>query len=163
MTSDLAPMPISLTRFAWRVAGVREVVINLVINSLICTWVFWHPQEIPLWGWGGIISVLGPMSYLLPWLTTFFGVFSGVMSRRSGYVSPPLARDTPWLTLAIVKSTIRALLITTATWTFTYWLSLQYPNWMLSKWLVVIGLSLGSALVAYGLHGTAILSTRSLK
>lgn len=160
--TPVAPPKVSLQYFAWRVAAVREFVINLVINSLIPLWVYWHATAVPLWGWSGLITVLGPMSYLMPWLTSFFGVFAGVMSRGAGVVLPPLPPHTRWFFPACFLATRRAIVCTAVTWPTVYMLAQSYPEFALPQWLAILGLALGSAIVASPLHATAILSTINL-
>ena len=150
----------SLEEFAWRVAGVREAIINVSINSLIPAAVYWAQSTVPLWGWHGLINVLGPMSILLTWLTTYFGVLAGSLSRMYGPVRPQLAKDTRWNPYALKLATLRTAIISPLVILAVYGLSRLWPELEIPKWNAVIGLATGSAAVAYLLHATAILATR---
>ena len=154
-----SPLPVPITKFAWQIAGIREIIINLVINSIIPLWVYSKQDQVPLWGWHGLIVVLGPMSMLLPWLTSFFGVLAGSLSRIGGAVLPRLDPKTRWVGFAVRLATLRTLIVSPIVWSFVYLLSKAYPEWSMSSRIAVFSLCFGSAIVAYLFHATAIIST----
>jgi hypothetical protein len=156
----MEPSPVPLGDFAWRNSGVRELFINFFVNFLVSIAVFGSVREVPLWGWGGLIAVVGPMSYLMPWLTTFFGVFSGVRSRSMGFTSPALPPKVPWVLYAVFFATSRAIVCCVVTWITIYLLSNVFPDWTIPGISASLAIAVGSALVAYFLHSTAILSTK---
>jgi uncharacterized BrkB/YihY/UPF0761 family membrane protein len=149
----------SLEEFAWRIAGVREAIINVSVNSVIPAAVYWSQSTVPIWGWHGLINVLGPMSILLTWLTTFFGVLAGSLSRIYGPIRPQLAKETPWKNYAFRLATLRTMVVSPMVILTVYGLSRLLPHAEVPKWNAVAGLAIGSAMVAYFFHATAILAT----
>jgi putative ABC transport system ATP-binding protein len=93
-SGDAAPR--SLSGYAWRVLGPRELLINLLINGLIAWWVYRHTSQVPVVGWLSVLVIVGPMSFIMPVLTTYFGYLNGVNARRWGRAGRPWTAGTFW-------------------------------------------------------------------
>ncbi|TVS10393.1 MAG: hypothetical protein EA424_25475, partial [Planctomycetaceae bacterium] len=86
----------SLSGYAWRILGPRELLINLLINGLIAWWVYRHTSQVPVVGWLSVLVIVGPMSFIMPVLTTYFGYLNGVNARRWGRAGRPWTAGTFW-------------------------------------------------------------------
>jgi hypothetical protein len=59
--------------FGWNRAIIQECLVVIVINGTIAWFVFRGRTDIVWLGWGGIYSLLFPMSMILPFFSSFFG------------------------------------------------------------------------------------------
>lgn len=100
---DDAPQsaPRSLERFAWRISGPRDFVVNLAFNTAIPWYVLAGAETTPVAGPQSVSHFLAPMMMSVSAFTTFFAYFSGVRERRLGRALPPLEPDARWLPSAI--------------------------------------------------------------
>lgn len=148
--------PRSVHDFAWRLAGPRDFVINLVINTTIPFWIFREHDAVPLTGGHSVASVVLPMSFLLCTLTTFFGWFNAIKERRVGTVVPPVADNIRWSgrawrdgltagTAALAVAAIATLLV-----------NRLMPGVTIGFWIVVWGIGLGAGLTGFLLHSRAV-------
>lgn len=147
---------IALQRFLWKIALPREFAINLVINTTIAFLVFRGRNNIGLLGWGGIASMLIPMSILLPFFTSFFGVFAGRIARLGNSELPPLDHQKPWIGFAVLTSLRNSIVVMCANAAVLYGLDYGMPGIEMVWAWVVLGIGVGSALFACFLHGVSI-------
>ncbi len=61
-----------LSRYVWKVAIPRECAIVVLVNAPWAWLVFRGREDITHLGWGGLMAFLGPMSFVLPFFTSFF-------------------------------------------------------------------------------------------
>jgi hypothetical protein len=154
--------PTTLERFALRVAGPRDAVINLAINTAIPWWFLHQTETTPIVGPLSMMTLLTPMAFLLTSIVIFFGYFNGVVQRKMGLAGPPLAPETPWAALAIRRGVACGTLAALATAGTLYALHLRFPEGGVpSNWMIV-GQGTSAALAAYILQVLAVLQTRKL-
>jgi len=156
-TDDKVPRPpLSVREFAYRVAGPREFVIVLFINTTIPYWVYRELDSVPLTGGHSVASVALPMSFLLCTLTTFFGWFNAIKERRAGTVVPPIADNIHWSGRAwrdgLAAGTSALALAAVA----TFLVHRLLPGATISFWIAVLGIGLCAALVSFALHCRAV-------
>ena len=148
--------PMTIKKFAWRVAGPRDSFINFVINATISFWVFKGMDMVPLTGSHSVASVVLPMSFLLCTLTTFFGWFNAVKERRTGAVGPAFIEGTKWAGQAWLHGLAvgsPAFLITLG---ITFGVDQFAPDMSVGFWKAVLGIGSGAAVLGYVLHSMAI-------
>jgi len=148
--------PLTVKQFAWRVAGPRDFVINLVVNSTIPFWLFRGHDAVPLTGWHSVAAVVLPMSFLLGTLTTFFGWFNAIKERRAGLVVPPVVPGTPWAGRAWragLAVGLPALAIATAAVLLAARLA---PEATVGFWPAVLGIGFLSGVAGLVLHARAV-------
>ena len=155
LPSGASTRPSSLRGFALRVAGPREFVITLVVNTIIAVWVFHGARVVPLVGGLSLLTYFGPMSFLLPAVTTFFGYFSGVMERRSGRVAPPWPDGGRWMGAAILAGLLRGCCFCLGGVAILYSLHALFPDMVMSKWMAIGTIGLTAGMLGYGLHAWA--------
>ena len=156
------PKPLNLRQFAFAVAGPREVLIAGAINGGIAWLLFGCMDQVRLVGGHSLAVMLVPTAFLLPGLSSFFGVLAGALGRRAGAIAPPLAPDTPWIPLAVRVGLVRAVGIGGAA-TIALYLAYRWGvNFTCDGGLAAAAIALGTGAAAYGLHTTAILATRRL-
>ncbi|MCU0710520.1 MAG: hypothetical protein MUC43_00575 [Pirellula sp.] len=68
-----------LSRYVWRIAVPRECAIVVLFNAPWAWLVFRGRDDITHLGWGGLMAFLGPMSFVLPFFTSFFGWMTGII------------------------------------------------------------------------------------
>jgi len=99
-----------LRDFAWKVAGPREFFINVILNAALAWICYWKADYVTIAGAAPILAYLGPMSFLLPLLTTFFGYMNGVIARRNG-IGPPWPEGLAWKKRALLAGLLRGVLL----------------------------------------------------
>ena len=154
--------------FIWKVALPREFAINAVVNGAIAYLLFWHRVDVPLTGWSGLASMLVPMSFLLPWLTSFFGVASfawnPLIQQESLNLSRDLSKPTPeimkpwkWGSYAIGLAFVHALISFGATLLVLHTIDSAGFSPQLTGWGSVLSIAIGSGLAACFFHRRSIL------
>jgi len=154
-TDDLILANAKLKSFAWRVAGLREFIINVVLNGLIATIAYHKATSMSIAGTASLLAYFGPMSFFLPLITTFFGHLNGVGARRAG-VGPPWPQETRWKATAIRSGLTLACLCCPLCILACLALHALTPNLQFSKWTGVALIGLVSGIVGYVLHGAAV-------
>jgi hypothetical protein len=86
--------PMTLERYAFRVAGPIDFVINLAINTSIALFFLWNVPQLPLFGWPSAIVFLSPMVFCVLTFATFFGHLNGVVQRGRGLGGGPVEAGT---------------------------------------------------------------------
>jgi hypothetical protein len=148
--------PRSVRDFAWRVAGPRDFVINLLINTAVPFWVFRGHDLVPLTGRHSVASVVLPMSFLLCTLTTFFGWFNCIKERRAGAVVPAVAAGTKWAARAWLAGLAVGLPALTATVGVAFVLGRFFPDATIGYWPAVLGIGITAGLAGLFLHARAV-------
>ncbi len=148
--------PLSVREFAWRVAGPREFVIVLVINTIIPYWVYRGLDLVPLTGEHSVASVVLPMSFLLCTLTTFFGWFNAIKERRAGRVLPPLVDNIRWSGRAWLNGLVAGIAALGIATVATFLVRRVMPGATISFWIAVLGIGFCAALVSFALHCRAV-------
>jgi hypothetical protein len=146
----------SLRAFAYRVAGPRDLVINVLINALVATWVYHGVDEVPLVGWLSLLVYCGPMCFLLPAITTYFGYLNGVVARWKGIAGPSWPAGTPWVRAALVRSFMRGAVVCACCLVCFLTIDHLAPNLALSKWTAVAVVGLTAGILGYVLHARAV-------
>lgn len=148
--------PLSVREFAWRIAGTRDFVINLIVNTTIAFWVFRRHDSVPLTGGHSVAAVVLPMSFLLCTLTTFFGWFNAIKERRMGTVVPPIAKGIRWSGRAWrdgLAVGVRGLAVAMGV---TFLVNRLIPGATISFWIAVSGIGLCAAVAGFLLHSRAV-------
>jgi hypothetical protein len=148
--------PLSVHDFAWRVAGPRDFVINLIVNATVPFWVFRGLDTVPLTGWHSVASVVLPMSFLLCTLTTFFGWFNAIKERRLGTVVPAVAEGILWSGRAWRDGFSVGFPSLGITMLLTYLVHRWMPNATIGFWAAVWGVGLSAAVAGFLLHSRAV-------
>ena len=154
--------------FIWKVALPREFAINAVVNGAIAYLLFWHRVDVPLTGWSGLASMLVPMSFLLPWLTSFFGVASFAWNPSVQQESLKISRDldkpipeklTPWKwgSYAIGLAFVHAFISFGTTLLVLQTIDSAGLSPRLTGWGSVLSIAIGSGLAACFFHRRSIL------
>ncbi len=154
--------------FIWKVALPREFAINAVVNGAIAYLLFWHRVDVPLNGWSGLASMLVPMSFFLPWLTSFFGVASFAWNPSVQQASINLSRDLnkpipeklkpwKWGSYAIGLAFVHALISLGTTLLFLKAVDSAGFSPRLTGWGSVLSIAIGSGLAACLFHRRSIL------
>ena len=146
----------SVQRFVLRTAIPREFVINAMINGVIAFFVYRNRIDIPILGWGGLMAMLGPMSLLMPWLTSFFGVFSCAMARNVGIIVPSDPQDLRWLQRALKIALVNTIFICPTIITFIYFCHYFFQHATFNSATAILGISFGSAFIACLIHSYSI-------
>jgi len=154
--------PKSLSELAWRVAGPRDALINFVINAPIAILVYWSVDQVPLVGHPSLLTICGPMSFLLPTITTCFGYLNGVGARKSGYLPPAWPGDTAWKRPALAWGLVSGLLSCASCVLVLSALGRAWPGFTLSKWEAVAAVGLLAAAMGYVFHSIAVSRTGKL-
>jgi hypothetical protein len=152
----------TLTRFAYRISGPRDLVINAMLNGAIAWLVFGSRQTVPVAGEGSIFVMILPMVFIESSLTTFFGYFNGVLQRRLGRVEPTLSVAVPWASLAIRVGLTWGTGMLAAFAVVMYALAHCAPTWTMSGSTAVALIVILSASLAYLLHVRAVLRSRMI-
>ena len=148
--------PMTIKKFAWRVAGPRDFFINFMINATISFWVFKNMDTVPLTGSHSVASVVLPMSFLLCTLTTFFGWFNAVQERRTGAVGPALTEGTKWAGQAWLNGLAVGLPAFLIALGITFGVDQFAPDMSVGFWKAVLGIGSGAGVLSYVLHSMAI-------
>ena len=154
--------PQSLRDLAWRVAGPRDALINFMINAPIAVLVYWSADRVPLAGPLSLLTICGPMSFLLPTITTFFGYLNGVGARKSGFLPPAWPAEMGWKRSALIWGIGSGLLSCASCFLVLQALGQAWPDFTLSKWEAVAAVGLLSAAMGYGFHSIAVSRTSTL-
>ncbi len=152
-----APKPPTIREFAFRVAGPRDFLINLVVNGTIAWLVYGGRETVPLIGWHSIWVMLLPMALLESTLTTFFGYLAGALKRKAGAITPPLAPEVPWLNVAIRAGLRWGCGAAGVCIVVMLLLAVTGADVQLPPWIVIGGIGLFSGCLAYVLHTRAVL------
>lgn len=154
--SDASRLPNTLRGFALRVAGPREFIITLVINTIVAVWVFHGARDVPLAGGFSLLTYFGPMSFLLPSLTTFFGIMNGVNQRRSGRVRPSWPAGGRWIPAAIISGLVCGCCICFGCVALFHLLDKLAPEIVMPKWVALGAIGLTAGVLGYILHSLAV-------
>jgi hypothetical protein len=152
----------SLADYAWRVLGPREFVINVLINLPIAYWVYRHVERVPLVGWLSLLVYCGPMSAILPTLTTFFGVMNGVLARAQGKAGEPWTPGVPWKSTAW-RTGIATAGVVLPIAVLTFWGSDRlWPGITVSRGMAITVVALYGGILGYLLHVRAVVKAGRL-
>jgi putative ABC transport system ATP-binding protein len=157
MAQEVPPYasPRTLGGYAWRVLGPREFVINVLINTPIAYLVFHNAVRVPLVGWLSLLVVCGPMSFILPTLTTFFGYLNGVLARSRRLAGEPWPLQTRWVSKAWTRGLLTAAVIGPACLIGFAALDRLLPEVTFSKWGAIVLVGLYGGTLGYVLHARA--------
>jgi len=151
----------ALRRFAYLVAGPRDIAINLVLNGAIAWWIFGGSEVVPLAGPDSIFKMLLPMAAIESTLTSFFGLLNGTreLNKKPRYQTMPRRRR--WIILMVTYSLTQGILglsVFAAAMFLARWL---VPTVTLSpRWVPpIIGLISGT--LAYVLHSRAVIKSET--
>lgn len=155
----------SLARFAWRIAGPREFVIAGAINAAFAYWLFWGTDRVPLAGGPAetgpsVMTMAVPTGWLLPALSSFFGVLVG--SQRSEAGTQPKSRRqllTQATRIGLVRGLIGLAVMSIAAVVCGH----IKPTPNLDGRAVTIAITVVAGTAAYFLHATAILRARRVR
>ncbi|MDX1920988.1 MAG: hypothetical protein SFU25_09680 [Candidatus Caenarcaniphilales bacterium] len=169
-TDNLVPFPTiserdSLKNFAYRVAGPRDFVLNLVVNAAIPWWITKGMVFVPLFGATSIFSLLAPMGFILVGATSFFGFFNGLTKGKVNKETLIYRFKTnpSWLIPTLLTSLAFGII---GGLTFILILSFIYssfPPVIVSREKMIIGQSLLAAFLAYFVQVFALLNAKNLK
>lgn len=157
-----AAAPIGIRRFAFGVAGPREFAIAGAINGVIAWLMFRGMPRVPLVDGYGLSTMLIPMSFLLPGLSSYFGVLVGALGRKARAITPPLPPQTRWLAFAVRVGLLRGLAGGACGLLLYYALRDPLNGAAWSAWGAIAGIFLLSGILAYLVHSTAVLATLRL-
>jgi hypothetical protein len=147
----------ALRRFTYRIAGPREVVINVLINGGLAWWFFGSRSATPLTGSGSIFAMLLPMCFILSTLTTFFGLLAGRtkwQQLQPGHEAVPLLA---WLRSGWVRSLLMGLVGLALALASQAILDRLFPTAVLSPGQVIATIAVVAGVLAFVLHTRAIL------
>ncbi len=156
---NAASAKLTLRQFAWQKAGVLEFFITFTINFVIAIGVFWPAQSLPLIGGYSLLSMLGPMCFILPLASSFFGVANAARVRSQGIVDIPWPNDAPWQRYGLQIGFVRGVCSSVFTIVMLWITASILGNLLLPKWLCVVGIGLLSGILGYAYHSTAIMAT----
>ncbi|MCH5377236.1 MAG: ABC transporter ATP-binding protein [Planctomycetes bacterium] len=142
----------SLADYSWKVLGVREFAINIVINGAIAYLVYRHATRVPVTGWLSLLVICGPMSFILPLLTTFFGRMNGVTARRAGRAGRVWVPETRWISAAWKSAFLTACVVAPIACAAFYAFAIAAPGVTLSRESAIVFVALYSGVLAYFLH-----------
>jgi len=148
--------PPGLRRYAWLVAGPRDLVINGVINGVIAWFLYRGYAEVPLVTGHSVFSMLVPMTFILSFATTFFGYLSGLQWLKSASKIDGGERKIPWMAAGI-----RAGLLTSVCCGFIALAALMvcqryFLEQKFSASATIAGLTAYAGALAYVLHALAV-------
>jgi len=149
-------MLLTIEQYAWRIAGPRDFVANLVINTLVPWWVFREYEWVPLFGEPSAARIFVPMMAVMTGLTSFGAHAAGIVQRRRGKVSPPWIAGSPWFASAARCGLTRGLVAMAVALALAYSVKQFDPDARVSYWTANLGLGLSSAVVAYFMHASAM-------
>ena len=157
---------LTIEQYAWRIAGPRDFVANLVINTLVPWWVFREYDLVPLFVSGdeqeSAARIFVPMMAVMTGLTSFGAHAAGIVQRRRGKISPPWIAGSPWFTSAARCGLTRGLFAMTVALALAYLVKQFDPDARVSYWTANLGLGLSSAVVAYFMHASAMVRSGML-
>ena len=152
----------SLADYACKVLGPREFVINVLINTPIA-WLVYRPAErVPLVGWLSLLVIAGPMSLILPTLTTFFGTMNGVLARSQAKAGPPWTPGMAWQATAWRRGFATAAVVLPCVCLGLWGLDRIVPGITLPRGAAIAAIVLYSGIAGYVLHVRAVVKAGSL-
>ena len=147
----------NINQYAYFLAGPRDFIINLAINTFMPWWVL---QQVESVGWLGnpsIMSLFAPMGFLLVSMTTFFGLFNGL---TQGVVNKQalidrLQKNTAWIKPVVIKSVIYGLIALIVFIGIIMLCNYLLPNTQFAKKPLIIFQGIFAAFFAYfvGING----------
>jgi len=152
----------SLSDYAWKVLAPREFLINVAINAPLAFLVFRPAEYVPLIGWFSLYVYCGPMSVLLPFLTTFFGYMNGVLARAQGKAGKPWPAGAKWKVKALLAGVCAAVVVGVVTLAGFYLLSVAIPGLFLSRLATVTIIAVSSGVAGGVLHARAALAAETM-
>jgi hypothetical protein len=157
MTSreDLIPANAKLKTFAWRVAGPREFVINVVLNGLIAAIAYHNAASMSIAGTASLLAYFGPMFFFLPLITTYCGHLNGVGARRAG-VGAPWPQEARWKGTALRSGLAIACVCCPLCICVCLALQAVAPDLHFAKWAGVALIGLVAGIAGCALHGAAV-------
>ena len=145
-----------IARLAWTVFAPIDLVINVAINGTIAWWLFGSRETLPLTGPAGLTAMVLPMTLILATLTTFSGVFNAVRERRSGRVTPPLPRATPWVGRACIEAVTTGACSWLVAFVVACGLAAAAPSAAVGPTGAVLAITAIAGSLAFLLHGRAV-------
>lgn len=153
----------SLADYSWKVLGVREFVISVVINALIAYFVYRSAVRVPITGWLSLLVICGPMSFILPLLTTYFGYMNGVIARSAGRAGQVWAPGTRWKGKALKAALLTACAVAPCAFATFYAFDLLLPGLTLSRASAVVFVAAYGGALGYFLHARAAIQADQLR
>ena len=149
----------TLSQYAYRIAGPIDAVIIFVINLAFPLFFLWGRASVPLWAWDGWSVYLVTAGYFVGLLPTISGVFNGINFQRraqgTAYTPPQ-----HWLRAAIGRGVLVGVTQATVVALVLWLLQLTWPTWTLS-WLTISLANAGiSAALGYLMQVRGVLSQR---
>jgi len=152
----------TLARYALTVAGPRDFLINLVINTIVPWWVLRGMDATPLVGNPSALTLLAPMCFLLFSVNTFFGFHNGVRHRRAGRAQLPVEPATRWLPLALRIALVYGATALVAATALILTLAWRFPDARLPSPSYIVLQGTLAACLAYAVQVNGVLQTRRL-
>ena len=152
----------TLARYALTVAGPRDFLINLVINTIVPWWVLRGMDAAPLVGNPSALTLLGPMCFLLFSINTFSGFRNGVIYRRAGRTGPPLDPSARWIPAALRVGLVYGATALVAATALIFALAWRFPDARLPSPSYIVLQGTLAACLAYAVQVNGVLQTRRL-
>ncbi len=145
-----------LAKYIWKSAVPRECAIVLLANAPLAWLVFRGREDIGQWGWGGLVAYLGPMSFFLPFFTSFFGWMGGLMLKPYFGFTPVQLSVRSWLLPGSLCGMVHGVLGVIAMLAFLGGIDLLAPSMTWNAWQSVAIVSVVSCVFAILFHPVAI-------
>lgn len=88
---------VAVRKYAYRVAGPIDLVINVVLNTII-PWAFLRGiPQVPLFGLPSAFAFWGPMVVCVCFFATFFGYMNGARLRHATAAKQPTGSNQSWM------------------------------------------------------------------
>ena len=150
----------SLERYALAIAGPRDFLINLLINTLVPWWVLRGMNTVPLLGNPSVLTLIGPMGFILVSVTTLSGFLNGVNHRKSGRAGPPPPPRARWLGLALRTALVNGAVALAVLVAFILALAWLLPDIRVSKTVLIGFQAMLAASLGYAVQVKSVLQTR---
>ena len=142
--------------FAWFVVAPREFLIVAIINVPIFLFFYYKAESVTIAGSAPLLNYLGPMFFVLPLITTYFGFRNGILARRWG-IGPALPEGKiPRKMWAIIAGTIWGCLCCPLCIILGLKLQAAFPDLQFPMWAGAIIVGIVSGTAGYILHALAI-------
>jgi hypothetical protein len=154
-----------LENFAFLIAGPREFLINLVINSVIPWYLTKSIEYVSIWGNPSLASLFLPMSFILVAVVSMTGFTNGMTNGQLNKENliHYFQKETTWLKPALLTAGLYGLIALTTTSLIIWGLQLYQPNIQFSAQNVIVAQGLIAAFLAYAVQVNAILQSKNLK
>ncbi|MFN7874046.1 MAG: hypothetical protein ACK5YR_17080 [Pirellula sp.] len=141
-----------LSRYVWKVAIPRECAIVVLVNAPWAWLVFRGREDITHLGWGGLIAFLGPMSFILPFFTSFFGWMTGIILKPYfGFAKVHLSFQN-WILPASLVGILNGILGAVTTVSCLWGMDRIVPNLRWNTFQAVLIVSIVACMLATVFH-----------